>query len=166
VLAVAVVDGHDGHDGELTFQHRTFLEVDVRKNSARARTIHGLMHDMLDAIARGDARGRNRALQRALDLHTADIGNGGLGYSLRWLCELAEQHPDALAARPDLAVFLERYRTQRRSYIHGKRNYTGGFMRQSNPYCSYTNEDAYESWYAGWDDACNLAGDDAVNDDC
>ncbi len=123
----------------------------MRKNSSAARRIHTLMHTMLQAIEGGDAQRRNRALVHALDIHELDIRKGGGGYSLLWLTEIAEQHPAALTASPDLAVFLDEYRTQRRAYIRGKRDHAGN--RVGNPYCAYTSQLAHDAWSVAWDDA-------------
>lgn len=125
----------------------------MRKNSKQAKAIHALMHEMLSAIQEGNNDKKNRALIRALDInhHAEDNGNG---YSLLWLCQIAEQYPNALAASPSLAKFLDDYRQKRRASIRGKRDYTLGYCRHDNPYCNYTQSTEYECWHEGWDSAC------------
>jgi ribosome modulation factor len=131
----------------------------MRKNSKSANTIHALMHEMLQAIQTGNHQNRNRVLVRALDIHHRDEANGGRGYSLLWLCEIAEQYPAALDASPALAKFLDDYRLQRRALIRGKRDFTLDYRRCDNPYCCYTQSEQYECWYEGWDEAARAEVD-------
>jgi hypothetical protein len=132
----------------------------MRKDSATARHIHSLVHEMMLAVEVNDMR-RFVALQRravALDeeyLSSASRRHVRRGYDMLWFCEIAEQYPAALARRPDLAAFVDECRILRRAFNRGRRD-AALYARYDAPFCGYTQSAQYEAWQAGWDAASTL----------
>lgn len=136
------------------------LVLGVKKNSATAQHIHSLVHGLFQAVEAGDQQTVNRHVLRLIGIENALKYHRRSPYNMLWFVQIAQQYPAALAARPDLAKFVDEIMVSRKAMIRGRRDYTVGYLRYDNPYCGYTQELAYESWHEGWDDACRNDDED------